>query len=274
MTLKDMKTFCLLMMCIMMTSFAATTNCQIFSRYKHKSEIEIQQMTPSQRVDEWINEYFHHQSSAHNFDPDDKQYDLIQKYIYIDKFKAIPRIVEIINSYEPKRDINNRKKSHQFEQAVDLLRFIDCFKVRIRSSEEGSLAINGLEQAVKRMRAAGFVTSKEKPPEEESGDRHSMIEVSEIQLEELKGVNDKDRRIQNTLRVTYKTKLNDTETLAFSNFLTANHPDYPSWTDSEPYMDTLPNGHLLRIFIMKEPQRYYAAFGEFTKAKGDGQAKQ
>ena len=48
--------------------------------YKHKSEAEIAQMTPAQRVDEYADE-----ETYHNFRFDDEQPALIRKYIWIEE---------------------------------------------------------------------------------------------------------------------------------------------------------------------------------------------
>lgn len=237
-------------------------------KYKHKSETEIERMTAAERVDEWLNERLYHWSNAHDFDVDDKQNDLIQKYIYLDKLKALPRIIETIDRFDPSRK-NKRSIRERFDDAIDLLRFIDCFSIRLRASDEGRLAISAIEQSIKRMRAAGFVTGDEKTAREEwKGERHGLLESAEGQLKQTSGINFKDDHIRDTLRYVYKINMSDEELLDFSNFLTARDPEYPSWSTGIWTKDPSklgPAGYPVQIILLKQPERYYEAYQSFKK---------
>ncbi len=105
---------------------------------KHKSEAEIINMTPAPRVDEWVNEQVHHR-----FDLDDDQSDLIQKYLLRDGTKALPRLIEIIDEYDPTRH-GQKKKGERFDACFLMLSYIDRQAVRLRGSEEGRLAMKSL----------------------------------------------------------------------------------------------------------------------------------
>lgn len=70
---------------------------------KHKSETKIVKMTPEKRVDEYIDEHFHHR-----WDVLDEQSELIEKYILLDGTKALPRIIERMDRYDPSRPNGNK----------------------------------------------------------------------------------------------------------------------------------------------------------------------
>src|SRR5436190_9075121 len=70
-----------------------------YSQYRHKSDAEIAAMSPVDRVEEYANEQVNHK-----YDLSDKQSELIAKYIRQDGLSALPRIVEIIDAYDPRTD--------------------------------------------------------------------------------------------------------------------------------------------------------------------------
>src|SRR3954464_13512204 len=77
---------------------------------KHKSEAELKQMTPSQRVDESVREY------AHRFDLSDRYGEIVDKYVLQDGLKALPRIIEIIDEYDPTRSSGRtHEKGERFD---------------------------------------------------------------------------------------------------------------------------------------------------------------
>jgi len=219
-------------------------------------------MTPVERVDEYIDEHFHHR-----WDVLDEQGDLIEKYILLDGTKALPRIIERMNRYDPSRQNGNKITAYwKFEACWFLLNRMDVTAFRLRSSEEGRRAIDALEKSVERMRAAGFAVD-----DIDDGEKHSdngiYIMVGN-EVKEMKGVNLKDKSIQEAFRILYKVKLSDSEILDFSNYLIERYPDYPSWSKMKMVKDeTQINsaGNPLQFHIVETPKRYYEAYLEFKK---------
>src|SRR6267378_1694923 len=78
------------------------------AQYRHESEAEIAATTPAQRVDEYADE-----QAYHKYDYLDQQYELILKYILRDGLKALPRMIEITNEYDPASA--NGKTDHKGE---------------------------------------------------------------------------------------------------------------------------------------------------------------
>lgn len=64
--------------------------------YRHKSEAEIARMTPAGRVDEYAEE-----QARHKYDTSDEQFELIEKYIWRDGLAALPRMIEVMDEYDP-----------------------------------------------------------------------------------------------------------------------------------------------------------------------------
>ena len=247
-----MKSIILLLFLISFAPFAAHA-------YKHKSEAEIAQMTPAQRVDEWVKEYIYHR-----FDVLDDQRDLIRKYTEIDGLKALPRIIDYLNGYDPAHK-NKSRNVENYESCKIMLGFIDGFAVRLRASEEGRRAIDALAHSIERMRAAGFAVKKD------GYDRdNSLFVVTENDLKEAKGIGWTDDNIQNTFRFVYKIKLSDAELLDFSNYLTEHYPKYPSWSQgklTKDDTDIAPDGLPSMNVMIEKPERYYEAYLEFKKTK-------
>jgi hypothetical protein len=187
--------------------------------YKHKAEAEIARMTPAQRVDEYAEEQAHHK-----YDYLDEQRTLIAKYIWRDGLTALPRMIEIMDEYDPTRASGKRgHKGERFDAMWMLLTDLDDHVVRLRGSEEGRRAIDALERAVRRMRAAGYGQK-----DQHEWAEHGRFESAVAHLEEAKGIGLADEAIRETFRLEYKINLSDAELLEFSNFLAAHHPEYPT----------------------------------------------
>src|SRR5919199_3908979 len=104
--------------------------------YKHKSEAELAQMTPAQRVDEWVNEQVHHR-----YDLEDDHEDVIKKYILRDGLAALPRMIEVMDEYDPTRFPEGKgRRGERFDACWLMLSYIDRRAVRLRGSEEGRRA--------------------------------------------------------------------------------------------------------------------------------------
>ncbi len=228
-------------------------------KYKHKSEIEIAGITPAQRVDEWVNEDMHHR-----FDVLDTQRDLIRKYILSDALKALPRLIEIMDEYDPVR-FREGKRGVRYDACFQMLGFIDNFAVRLRASEEGRRAIDALDRSIGRMRAAGYAVKKDGYDW-----NNGKFEIAVIDLKDAQGVNDRDDDIKENLRFLYKITVSDAELVELSNFLTAHYPEYPSWSERYGVKDNTrlnDAGYPLWIYVFEKPERYYKAYLEFKEIR-------
>lgn len=230
-------------------------------KYKHKSETEIAQMTPVQRVDEYAEE-----RSYHQYDTLDDYFILVDKYIRRDGLKAVPRLTEIIDEYDPPRSSGKRgRKGERFDAAWMLLDSIDGHAVRLRALEEGRRAIDALERSVERMRAAGYGKK-----DQHGWERHGRFNGVVRNIESAKGINSIDDSIRDTFRLEYKIILSDAELIEFSNFLVAKYPEYPSWSETNYFRDyTQLNeaGNPLWVYALKKPERYFEAYTELKKTK-------
>ena len=209
--------------------------------YKHKSASEIARMTPAQRVDEWVDEQV-----RHRYDLDDDQGDLIKKYVLRDGLAALPRIIEIIDEYDPTHGSGRRgHKGERFDACFQLLSYIDNLSVRLRASEEGRRAMDVLERAINRMRAAGYSRAQSGWP------KGGRFEVASITLRQAAGINDTDEAIRNALWLEYKIWLSDAELLEFSNFLVGRRAGYPGWSERDFVHILDENGKPLSGLILK-----------------------
>jgi hypothetical protein len=227
---------------------------------KHKTEAEIINMTPAARVDEWVNE-----EVGHQYNLDDDHSDLIRKYVLRDGTKALPRLIEIMDEYDP-ADRKQKRKGERFDAAFLMFSFIDRQAVRLRGSEEGRLAMKALERGIQRMRAAGFAQKDDGRAWDWVPD--GRFEQAKANLEEANGIGLTDEAIRETFRIKFNLVLSDAELLEFSNFLVARYPDYPSWSEKDRIKD--PNrlnktGSPLQVRVVKDPARFYEAYSEFTK---------
>lgn len=246
----------ILLLCLM--SFASLATHAAW--YKHKSEAEIAAMTPAQRVDEWVDEQVHHGGSL-----SDRQEDIIRKYVTIDGMKAMPRLIEIIDEYDPTKYREGKgKRGERYDACWLMLGYIDDYGVRLKSSDEGNRAIDALERSIERMRKAGYGQ-----PDQHEWEQHGRFDLAVIQLEDAKGVNGKDKDISSTLRFVYKIILSDAELSEFSQFLTTRYPDYPSWSKGNLTKDEsqLSGGYPVQIIVLKMPERYQEVYLEFKKTK-------
>lgn len=226
---------------------------------KHKKEAEIVNMTPAARVDEWINEQVNHR-----FDLDDDHSALIRTYVLRDGTKALPRLTEILDEYDPAQRKQSRK-GERFDAAFLMLSFIDHRAVRLRGSVEGRLAMEALERGIQRMRAAGFAPKDGRAFEWVPDGRFG---VAEIYLKQAKGICLADEAIRESFRLKFNLVLTDAELLEFSNFLVAHYPDYPSWSERDFIKDPTrlsKAGYPLQVLVVKNPARFYEAYSEFTK---------
>ncbi|HYG78946.1 MAG TPA: hypothetical protein VD861_01080 [Pyrinomonadaceae bacterium] len=229
--------------------------------YRHKSEAEIARMTPAQRVDEWVNEQVHHR-----YDLDDDHADVIKKYVLRDGLAALPRIIEIIEEYDPTRFREGEgRRGERFDACWLLLSYVDRRAIRLRGSDEGRRAMRALEDAVNRMRAAGYGRKGQ-----HEWEQHGRFDLAVMYLEEAKGISLTDEAIRDTFRLEYKVLLSDEELLAFSNFMAERYPEYPGWSEQnfiKDYTQINEAGNPARIHTMKKPERFYEAYQKFKKTR-------
>jgi hypothetical protein len=231
---------------------------------KHKSETEIAAMTPAERVDEYVKE------QSHAYKVSDDQQDVIRRYLWRDGLKAIPRMVEIMNEYDPTNPAGRSdKKGERFDATLMLLSELDGRVVRLRGTVEGRQVIDALARAIVRIRAtANGKTDQHEWPE------HGRFEGAKMDLESAKGISIEDEAIKDTLWVKYRIKISDKELLAFTNYLILRDPTYPSWSeiegDIEDFSRLNKEGYPARVNIMKEPDRFYQAYLAFKKNKPVG----
>jgi hypothetical protein len=227
--------------------------------YRHKSEAEIARLTPAQRVEEYAEE-----DVRHKYDLDDDHAELIEKYIWRDGLAALPRIIEIMDEYDPTRFREGQgSRGERFDAVRMLLGDLDTHVVRLRGSEEGRRALQALERVIGRMRAAGYGQK-----DQHEWERHGRFGLAVMNLKEAKGVGAADKAISNTLRLEYKALLSDEELFALSDFLILSDATYPSWSELDFIKDfTKINeaGNPARIYIMKKPERFYEVYLEFKK---------
>jgi hypothetical protein len=218
--------------------------------YKHRSEAEIARMTPAERIDEEIREH-----EFHMWDASDKHSQLIRKYRERDALAGWAHLVELIDSYDPRRIFSDRSGD-----AVIIASDIDDRVVRLRASVEGRSVIGAIERVSARMIATGKKYSYE-----------------ELDLPKLRGVNFVDLAIADTLWVKYRIKISEAELLEFSNYLVQFDPTYPSWSEREYTRDNsrkTGTGIAPLVVLMKNPTRYRLAYLAFKSNAAHKQAVQ
>jgi hypothetical protein len=243
------------------THYGHPRAAQDMTQYKHKTEAEIASMTPSQRVDDYADE-----QAFHKYDISDYQSDSIVKYIRRDRLAAIPRIIEILDEYDPTTATRRGEhKGERFDAMWTLLDDLDNKVVRLRVSGEGRQAIDALERAIGRMRAAGYGRR-----DQHEWAEHGRVESAEATLNDAKGINSADEAIQDTFWVKYKVKISDKVLSEFSTFLLARDPTYPSWSETDLIKDSSrlnEAGNPAQVYVFLEPERFHQAYLEFRKVK-------
>jgi len=228
-------------------------------QYRHPSEAEIAAMTPTQRVEEYANE-----QAFHKYDIVDKQNDLIRKYLQRDGLNAVRRIIEIINEYDPTNAAGrSANKGERFDAMWMLLGELDNRVVRLRASADGRQAIEALDRAINRMRAAGYGKK-----DQHDWAEHGRFDLALTTVHDAKGVNATDEAIQDTLRLKYKIRLSDKDLAAIVNWLISQDPNYPSWSETDlikDYSKINEAGNPAQLYVMKTPDRFYEAYNEFKR---------
>jgi hypothetical protein len=237
-----------------LASFSCATG-----QFKHKSEAQIAAMTPAQRVDE-----FAYEQAYHKYNILDAQRFVIEKYVLRDGLKAVPRMIEIMNEYDPTRSGETGHRGERFDAMWILLDDLDSRVVRLRASPEGRQAIDALERAINRMRAAGYGQN-----DQHEWAQHGRFNLAGMTLKHAKAINSGDTAIQDTFWVKYNLKVSDEELLAFTTCLIARDPTYPSWSEVDlikDYSRLNEAGNPAQVYVMKSPDRFYEAYLAFKKS--------
>jgi len=228
---------------------------------RHKSESEISQMTPDQRVQEYSDEYYHHAFW------DGDYIDMLNKYILQDGTRALLAITQIINEFEPTNPkANSRERDARAFAGEALLSQVDGHLVRLRSIPEGRTAIDAITHLVQRMLAAHFNTADVTKPEH--SDRH-RYQATRDEAAELRGLNMFDHTMQDTFRIQYKIRLSDKQLLGFVNYLISQDPRYPTWSDVEDYKDMRNRnaaGNPRQYVILTNAAPFINAFRKYKRA--------
>ena len=122
-----------------------------------------------------------------------------------------------------------------------------------------------LESAINRMRAAGYGQK-----DQHEWPQHGRFELAVTYLKEANGTNPADEAIRDTFWVRHKVQMSDEELLAFSNFLVARDPTYPSWSEQDfikDYTRINEAGYPFQRYVMRKPERFYEVYMEFKKTK-------
>ncbi|MBK9154468.1 MAG: hypothetical protein IPM25_09685 [Chloracidobacterium sp.] len=219
--------------------------------YKHRPEVEIANMSVEERVKEKIREH------AHFLDHDDRQDDLIDKYLRQDGPKTFPFLIKLMDAHNPRR----HRDSSSFV-ATQIALGIDENVVRLRSSAEGRQVIEAMKRLDARIKA----------------DQGSGAAGVELDLRRVAGTNFKDQAIADALWLTYRINMSESELLKFVEYLIKTAPDYPSWSETEladiKRTKTSAFKHT-QGSVVKEPLRYYQSYLAFkrtsTSKKGRSQ---
>jgi hypothetical protein len=223
---------------------------------RHKTESEVAQMTPEQRVREACEEYYYHELWHREY------MKLLENYIFRDGLKAVPALIKAINDFDPTsgNGKSKDKDASAFEAEV-LLGSLDRF-FRLRAFNEGKEAIDALKREAERMRAAHFDTASD----EAEYSRRARYETTLDILKRLHGISNYDRSIADTLELRYKIKSSDEELLGFSNYLISQDPYYPQWSEMEWYVDhnkLNEYGNPEQYSVIKNIEPFYKAYSKF-----------
>jgi hypothetical protein len=216
-------------------------------------------MSPEQRVEEFCKEYVRHGVL-------DKDYlDLLAEGIIRDGLKAIPAIVKILDDFDPTD--SERKGNDNYDAssaAVILLGDIDLTSFRLRGSKGGRAGIDALERLTVRMRSAHFDSA----PSEGERSKKIRYEITLRILGDVRGINDYDRALQDTLELRYKVKTSDKELEEFSNYLIKRDPYYPRWSTTDWYVDKKKERDGVSPWqyrIIQNIERFYKAYQNFKQ---------
>lgn len=218
-------------------------------------------MTPDQRVQEYCDEYYHHEFW------DGDYIDILNKYILQDEIKALPAITRIIDEFDPTNPkANSRERDARAFAAEGLLSQVDSM-IRLRAIPEGRTGVDAITRLVQRMLAAHFDSAD--VTKREHSDRY-RYEATRDEVAELGGLNMFDHTMQDTFRVRYKTTLSDKQLLNFVNYLISQDPRYPTWSTVEDFKDVKhlnAAGNPRQFGILKTSEPFYNAYRKYKRLR-------
>ena len=235
--------------------------------FKPKTEREIALMTPCQLFDEQVKTEIY-RDTFHSLVEWADYGVLVSSYIRKSGVNMLPVLTEFLNGYDPKNA--SKCEATRFFVASFEANNLDRRAFRLRGSNEGKLTISALEQAVERMKKAGYDDKKR------DYDDNRRFRIHESYLENLKGVNEIDRAAQDTFWVNRKMVMSHDELLEFSNFLVSLDPTYPAWSEMDWFKDHSrinEAGSPAQVLVFRKPERYHEAYLQFKKTKDAGKMK-
>jgi hypothetical protein len=232
----------------------------LVENYKPKSEAKLSAMSPRGLIDERVK---NNPNSFGTYSANANYEELIEKLIRRAGIKALPVISEYLDSYDYKNR-NSFCSELRFTVVSILASNIDSFDFRLRATKEGQAVINSLEKALQQIVTAEpgitFMNGSE--------DRHQPAAF--IFLKELKGINDADRSVADTLWVRYKIKLSETEISEFTNYLISRDPKYPAWSKFKfikDYSRINEAGNPAQVYVFDNAKLYYQAYLNFKRSQ-------
>jgi hypothetical protein len=244
---------------IVLMIFTSIPRAGCSQTHAHKSENEIARMTPEQRAREYCREYTRHLFWHSEYT------DSLKRHIRRDGLKAIPALIRIIDEFDPTIPAGNSMQKDANCHAAEILLGTLDGTFRLRAFSEGKSAIDAVRRVVERMRAAHFDTAT-------SQGEHSpqaRYRVTLYILEQMEGISGLDKGVRDTFELKYKIKMSDKELLDFSNYLTSQDPYYPTWSETEWYVDQNKlneAGNPLQYPVVRNIEPFYQAYKEY-KAK-------
>ena len=193
----------------------------------HKSEAQLDRMTPEQLVEEYCQE-----STKHHYDDHVEYSELVTKRIYKYGIRILPIVAQRIEQYDPRPFKKWRgDKAAQYEAAVAILTDIDGHSFRLRGYEEGRKTIQIVKQSLERVDAV--LTYKQPEFEKYTDDIRSVRKGIINLIGTLEETSFRDPWIRDNLWFKYDIDLSEDEFLKFVNFLIAKDPTYPSSYETE-----------------------------------------
>ena len=252
----------LLAIIIWLASFTAAQGLRF-----HKSEAQLDRMTPEQLVEEYCQEY-----TKHYFDDHVEYSRLITKRIHKNGINILPIVTQRIEQYNP---IAFKKwkldKAAQYEATVAILVDIDMGSFRLRGYEDGQKAIQIVKQSLERVVAT--LALKQPEFEKYTDDINSVRKRIINWIGTLEETSFRDPWIRDNLWFRYDIDLSEEEFLKFINFLIAKDPTYPSKYETEAWKPAvhgfkIPNPTKRVMFsIIKNPEVFYKLYQEYDQSR-------
>jgi hypothetical protein len=203
-----------------------------------------------------------HEYIRHGDDLDDMYRDLLFKYISRDGVKAVPKIVEIIDDFDPTRNGGKKRDAgEQYDAASMLLSDIDGTVVRLRASDEGRSGIDAMIRSTKRMQATHYDNA-----EGYEYSKQGRYRLTLGATKEMLGINALDEAVRQTLRLKYKISLSESQMLDFVNYMISQDPKYPRWSETTLYKDLEQRneaGYPLQYHIVKNVEPFYRLYLQY-----------